>query len=140
MYDHGHCVDDDVDCRRFRADPARRFKHSRARCGAQADGDGLRAAAALIRGNIGLEAIQVDRGGWDHHDNMGPNGGLMYDMMVELAQALLKLFEEGRVQDLPGPWACPLFLALVREMCALSKCDPEYLSKDDKIPFYLNVF
>lgn len=51
-------------------------------------GDGLRAAAALIRGNIGLEAIQVDRGGWDHHDDMGPNGGQMYDMMAELAQAL----------------------------------------------------
>ncbi len=51
-------------------------------------GQGLRSTAALIRAQIGLEAIQIDRGGWDHHDDMGPNGGVLFDRLTELGAAL----------------------------------------------------
>ena len=49
-------------------------------------GDKFKAAAALIKADVGVEAIEVDRARWDHHDNMGPNDGRLYDMLEELSQ------------------------------------------------------
>ncbi|QDV07466.1 hypothetical protein Poly30_29920 [Planctomycetes bacterium Poly30] len=52
-------------------------------------GDRFKAAAALIKAGIGIEAIEIDRGGWDHHDNLGPVSGQMAEMLAELSQTLL---------------------------------------------------
>ena len=51
-------------------------------------GDRFKAAAALIKAGIGVEAIEIDRGGWDHHDNMGPINGELADKLTELSQTL----------------------------------------------------
>ena len=45
-------------------------------------------AAALIKADVGVEVIEIDRGGWDHHDNMGPNDGRLADLLGELSQTL----------------------------------------------------
>jgi uncharacterized protein (DUF1501 family) len=51
-------------------------------------GRALRASAALIRAEIGVEAIAVDHHGWDTHDDQGTLDGFLSQQMAELAQAL----------------------------------------------------
>jgi uncharacterized protein (DUF1501 family) len=48
----------------------------------------MRSSAALIRGDIGVEAIQIDVGGWDTHSAQGPLTGSMASTMTQLAQGL----------------------------------------------------
>ena len=48
----------------------------------------FRSAATLIKAGVGVEAIQIDRGGWDHHENMGPVNGTLAQMLEELSQTL----------------------------------------------------
>ena len=51
-------------------------------------GRGMRSAAALIKADIGVEAIQIDLGGWDTHSNQDPIGGVMRNLMTDLSNAL----------------------------------------------------
>jgi uncharacterized protein (DUF1501 family) len=51
-------------------------------------GRGMRAAAALIRADVGIEAIQLDIGGWDTHANQGTTTGSMANTMRDLATSL----------------------------------------------------
>ena len=51
-------------------------------------GQGLRQIAILIKANVGLEVAAVDLGGWDSHFAQGVIGGLMPDLMAELAAGL----------------------------------------------------
>lgn len=51
-------------------------------------GTALRSTAALIRADIGLEAVQIDIGGWDTHSAQGPLTGGMATNMTTLAQSL----------------------------------------------------
>ena len=51
-------------------------------------GTKLKSAAALIKANIGVEAIQADLGGWDHHNQLGPIQGTMATLMDTLSRAL----------------------------------------------------
>lgn len=51
-------------------------------------GRSLRSAAALIKADVGIEAVQVDVGGWDTHQNQDPNAGSMYNTMRDYANAL----------------------------------------------------
>ena len=51
-------------------------------------GAALRSTAALIRADIGVEAVQIDIGGWDTHSAQGPLTGGMATTMGQLAQAL----------------------------------------------------
>ncbi|MCF6286461.1 MAG: DUF1501 domain-containing protein, partial [Candidatus Hydrogenedentes bacterium] len=51
-------------------------------------GQAFRATAALIRGDVGVEAIAIDRGGWDTHNEQGPLDGNMAGLMEDLAQSL----------------------------------------------------
>jgi uncharacterized protein (DUF1501 family) len=51
-------------------------------------GRALKAAAALIRSEIGVEAIAVDHHGWDTHDDQGTLDGYLGQQLQELAQAL----------------------------------------------------
>jgi uncharacterized protein (DUF1501 family) len=51
-------------------------------------GRGMRSSAALIKADIGVEAIQVDLSGWDTHSNQDPLGGVMFNNMRTLSGAL----------------------------------------------------
>jgi uncharacterized protein (DUF1501 family) len=53
-------------------------------------GRSLRSAAALIKADVGIEAVQVDVGGWDTHQNQAPNvaTGSMYRTMADFAGAI----------------------------------------------------
>lgn len=48
----------------------------------------LKSAAALIKADIGVEAIQVDIGGWDTHSNEDPLAGGMFALMRQFANAM----------------------------------------------------
>lgn len=51
-------------------------------------GRSLRSAAALIKADIGVEAIQIDIGGWDTHVQQDPLAGAMYNLMLTFGNAI----------------------------------------------------
>jgi uncharacterized protein (DUF1501 family) len=51
-------------------------------------GRAMRSASALIKADVGIEAIQVDVGGWDTHSAQSPLIGGMSRSMTDLAQSL----------------------------------------------------
>jgi uncharacterized protein (DUF1501 family) len=51
-------------------------------------GRGMRATAALIKADLGVEAIQLDIGGWDTHATQAPLTGSMFRSMQDLANSL----------------------------------------------------
>ena len=51
-------------------------------------GKGLRALAAIIKGDAGLEAAHMDIGGWDTHANQGPTSGTMHTLMQDFSNSL----------------------------------------------------
>ncbi len=51
-------------------------------------GRGMKSAAALIKADIGIEAIQLDVGGWDTHSAQQPQAGSMARTMQDLALSL----------------------------------------------------
>jgi uncharacterized protein (DUF1501 family) len=51
-------------------------------------GTALRSTAALIRADVGIEAVQIDIGGWDTHSFQGPLNGGMATNMITLANSL----------------------------------------------------
>lgn len=57
-------------------------------------GSSLRSAAALIKADIGVEAIQVDVGGWDTHSAQAPLTGSMFNNMTLFAGALSALYKD----------------------------------------------
>jgi uncharacterized protein (DUF1501 family) len=54
-------------------------------------GQGLRQIAMLIKAEVGLEVAAIDLGGWDTHFAQGVSGGLMANLLRELAQGLAAL-------------------------------------------------
>ncbi len=51
-------------------------------------GYALRSTAALIKANIGVEAVAIDLDGWDTHDTQGNLNGWMMYLMQDLAEGL----------------------------------------------------
>jgi uncharacterized protein (DUF1501 family) len=51
-------------------------------------GRGMRSTAALIKADIGVEAIQLNLNGWDTHSNQDPLAGSMFRTMQDLSGAL----------------------------------------------------
>ncbi|MEL6430481.1 MAG: DUF1501 domain-containing protein [Planctomycetota bacterium] len=51
-------------------------------------GEAFRNTAALIKADRGVEVVEIDKGGWDHHDNQGVGAGRFFDMIGELCQSL----------------------------------------------------
>jgi uncharacterized protein (DUF1501 family) len=51
-------------------------------------GTALRSTGALIRADVGVEAVQIDVGGWDTHNAQGPLTGGMAATMRTLADAI----------------------------------------------------
>lgn len=58
-------------------------------------GYSLKTTAALIRAQVGVEAIAIDAGGWDTHNNQGnQSGGTMYGLMNSLANGLAAFYQD----------------------------------------------
>lgn len=51
-------------------------------------GTALASTAALIKADVGVEAVAIDVGGWDTHDFQGPVDGAMAGLMGGFGQAL----------------------------------------------------
>jgi len=51
-------------------------------------GMALKSTAALIKADLGLEAVALDKGGWDTHNAQDPIGGQMFGLMSDLAAGL----------------------------------------------------
>lgn len=51
-------------------------------------GTAMKSTAALIKAQVGVEAIAIDIGGWDTHANMGPINGGLATLMTTLAGAM----------------------------------------------------
>jgi uncharacterized protein (DUF1501 family) len=51
-------------------------------------GQGLRSTAALIKADIGVEAVQIDLGGWDTHSAQDPLAGSMANSMTNLSNSV----------------------------------------------------
>lgn len=53
----------------------------------------MRTSAALIKAQVGVEAIAIDLGGWDTHNNQGTTGaGFLSGLMGTLSQALAAFY------------------------------------------------
>lgn len=48
----------------------------------------LRSAAVLIKANVGIEAAQIDIGGWDTHSSQDPIAGSMFHTMSDFSNSL----------------------------------------------------
>jgi uncharacterized protein (DUF1501 family) len=61
-------------------------------------GNALRSAAALIKADVGVEAIHAFNGGWDTHVNQGNletlDGGGMHTRMLDLSRALAAFYAD----------------------------------------------
>lgn len=57
-------------------------------------GTALKSAAALIKAQVGVEAISVDLGGWDTHANQGTTNGFLNTLMAQLAQAISAFYTD----------------------------------------------
>lgn len=55
---------------------------------ATAFGYAMKSAAALVKANLGVEAIAIDKGGWDLHANLGPTTGAMNTLLDDLAKGM----------------------------------------------------
>jgi len=62
----------------------------------------LREVARLVRGDVGLEVVELDLGGWDTHQNQGAIGGPYSQLVGQLAGALAAFLGEmeDRMDDL----------------------------------------
>ena len=51
-------------------------------------GIAFKSAAALIRSDVGVEAMTIDMNGWDTHALAGVNGGYLHYLLADLAESL----------------------------------------------------
>ncbi len=51
-------------------------------------GHALKSSAALIRSDVGVEALAIDKDGWDTHSDQGTVEGQMAELMADLAGSL----------------------------------------------------
>ena len=51
-------------------------------------GEALVSTAAMIKADIGLECVEMEIGGWDHHSGMGPVSGVLADKLANLSEGL----------------------------------------------------
>ncbi len=57
-------------------------------------GYAMRSTAALIKADIGVEAVSIDLGGWDTHDNQGSVDGWMSSLMGTFAMGMNALHRD----------------------------------------------
>lgn len=58
----------------------------------------LKSTAALIKADVGVEAVAIDRGGWDTHSAQGVIAGTMATVMTDLATGL-RAFHRDVIQQ-----------------------------------------
>ena len=64
-------------------------------------GRALKSVAALIRADVGVEAAQIDIGGWDTHSAQDPNAGSMFSTMNDFANSLGAFWQDIVLDSLP---------------------------------------
>ncbi len=64
-------------------------------------GRALRSIAVLIKSDIGVEAASIDIGGWDTHASQDPNGGQMFNLMLNFSAALGAFWADVIATDYP---------------------------------------
>ena len=57
-------------------------------------GKALRSVAVMVKADIGIEAAQVDIGGWDTHAQQNPTAGSMYNTMRDFSSALAAFYAD----------------------------------------------
>ncbi len=57
-------------------------------------GYAMKSAAALIKADIGVEAIAIDKTGWDLHANLGPVTGAMNTLLDDLGKGMQAFFRD----------------------------------------------
>jgi uncharacterized protein (DUF1501 family) len=62
-------------------------------------GSALKHSAALIKAEIGIEALHVERVGWDTHANQNPLDGTMFNLMRELSGNLGAFYRDMAASD-----------------------------------------
>jgi len=65
-------------------------------------GDGLKSVAALIKAQVGVEAVAIDVQGWDTHTNQGSLSGAMATLLATLAQAMAAFYTDMTAASAPG--------------------------------------
>ena len=55
-------------------------------------GNALKSVAALVKADVGIEAAQVDIGGWDTHSTQDPIAGSMYRTMQDFSNSLAAFY------------------------------------------------
>lgn len=65
-------------------------------------GQALKSAAAMIKSQIGLEAIAIDVGGWDTHDFQGTVDGQLASLMGSLAANLGAFYRDMTTASAPS--------------------------------------
>jgi uncharacterized protein (DUF1501 family) len=57
-------------------------------------GQAFRSLAVLIKANVGIEAAQVDIGGWDTHSAQGPTSGGMFRVMQDFSGSIAAFYAD----------------------------------------------
>lgn len=57
-------------------------------------GYAMKSAAALIKADLGVEAIAIDKSGWDLHASLGPVTGTMNTLMDDLGRGMQAFFRD----------------------------------------------
>ena len=61
---------------------------------AGAFGEALVSTATMIKADIGLECIELDISGWDHHAGMGPVNGILATKLADLSEGLAAFYSD----------------------------------------------
>jgi uncharacterized protein (DUF1501 family) len=65
-------------------------------------GYALKTTAALIKAEVGVEAVAIDLGGWDTHNAQGTTSGTMHTLMTTLSQAIGAFYADMWSRPTPG--------------------------------------
>jgi uncharacterized protein (DUF1501 family) len=65
-------------------------------------GNALKAIAVLIKADVGIEAAQIDIGGWDTHAAQDPNAGSMFSTMLNFADSLGAFYRDVIAMGYPA--------------------------------------
>lgn len=65
-------------------------------------GNALKSVAVLIKADVGVEAAQVDIGGWDTHSQQDPNAGSMFTTMTDFANSLGAFYRDVIAMGFPA--------------------------------------
>jgi uncharacterized protein (DUF1501 family) len=61
-------------------------------------GEALVSTAAMIKADIGLECVEMEIGGWDHHSGMGPVSGVLADKLANLSEGLSAFYSDMQAE------------------------------------------